>query len=166
MGSFQHFPSGIDTTQMPRFGRDVPIPHFPSGPVLFPTPLSTNPLFDLPAAISSDPYDIFDPLNRPPMPSPMDYSTPHGRLRTRSYRSPSALIGTENYLADSFRRAGYVRMAVKYERTDQVDKLFFLRSWLVINQHIPSIYLILGTEVFINPLDHSNPETSDDSDPQ
>jgi hypothetical protein len=96
----------------------------------------------------------------------MDYSMPHGRLRTHSYRSPSALIGRENYLADSFRRAGYVRMAVEYERTDQVDKLFFLRSWLAVNQHIPPIYLILGTEVFINPLDHSNPETSDDSDPQ
>jgi hypothetical protein len=57
-------------------------------------------------------------------------------------------------------------MAVEYERTDQTDKLFFLRSWLVVNQHIPPIYLILGTEVFIDPLDHSNPETSDDSDPQ
>jgi hypothetical protein len=77
---------------------------------------------------------------------------------------PSALIGRENYLADSFRRAGYVRMAVEYERSDQLDKLFFLRSWLVINQHIPPIYLILGTDAFIDPQDHSNPETSENSE--
>jgi hypothetical protein len=54
-------------------------------------------------------------------------------------------------------------MAVDYERTDQTNKLFFLRSWLVINQHIPPIYLILGTDAFVDPDDHSIPETSDSS---
>jgi hypothetical protein len=93
----------------------------------------------------------------------MAYSTPHGRLRTRSYRSPSALVRRENYLADTFRRAGYTRMAVAYECSDQTNKLFFLRSWLVINQHIPPIYLILGTDVFVDPENHSSPETSDSS---
>ncbi len=94
----------------------------------------------------------------------MMYSTPHGRLRTRSYRSPSDLIQRENYLADTFRRVGFCRMSVCYERADKTAKLFFLRSWLAINQHIPPIYLILGTEVFIDPADHSTPETSDNSD--
>jgi hypothetical protein len=93
----------------------------------------------------------------------MHYSTPHGRLRTHGHRSPSALVERENHLANSFRRAGFVRMANEYERTDKIDKLFFLRSWLVINQHIPPIYLILGTDVFIDPQDHSFTETSDDS---
>jgi hypothetical protein len=93
----------------------------------------------------------------------MHYSTPHGRLRTHSRRSPSGLIERENHLANSFRRAGFVRMANEYERTDQVNKLFFLRSWLVGNQHIPPIYLILGTDAFIEPQDHSFTETSDES---
>jgi hypothetical protein len=132
---------------------------------LFPPPTPDS-LFPLPQTFGVDPYDVYDPSNRPPMPSPMLYSTPHGRLRTHSYRSPSALIGRENYLADSFRRAGYYRLAVEYERTDQLDKLFFLRSWLMINQHIPPIYLILGTDMFRNSLDHSSQETSDESGPE
>jgi hypothetical protein len=93
----------------------------------------------------------------------MAYSTPHGRLRTRSYRSPSDLIRRENFLANLFHRAGFTRMAIAYERSDQTNKLFFLRSWLAINQHIPPIYLILGTEVFVDPEDHSISETSDSS---
>jgi hypothetical protein len=143
------------------------IPHFPSGPVFAsytPPPSPFAQIFPAPQTMDpADPFDIFHPMNRPPIPHPSLYSTPHG-LRTRSYRSSSALIGRENHLADTFRRAGYHRLAIEFEGTGQDFKLAFLRKWLAINQHIPPIYLIFGTDLFTNPLDHSVAGTSDDSE--
>ncbi len=56
----------------------------------------------------------------------------------------------ENRLALMFRLRGYYRAAVLLERAGDDMALAYLDAWLALNQHIPAVYLVLGTEVFEN----------------
>jgi hypothetical protein len=73
------------------------------------------------------------------LPNRQHYITPRGHPRFYFW---------ENYFADLFRREGHTRMAREIETIRYDDAFRYLTHWLAVNQHIPAIYLILGTSRF------------------
>ncbi len=103
-----------------------------------------------------DPADLGNPANRPPIPHHHNYIIPRGHPRFYFW---------ENYFADLFRREGHTRMAKEIELIRYDEAANYLTRWLAVNQHIPAVYLVLGTSRFDDNEPDWDPE-SDDGPPQ
>lgn len=128
------------------------VPHFPSSaPAFPPTPAH---LGDSPHAFFAfyptghDPCNVFDPANRPPVPPLYVYNTPRGRLYHPGIYPWGTQVTREDRLVRLFRRTGFYRLSIQYERQNDQVRLAFLRGWLVMNQHVPVVYVLLGTDMF------------------